>query len=382
MGIFQWRGRISKREFRKQLVDALRAEAPQLDYTLSEEDALEFTISALPDGDQSIVSLHRAYQEFEQDPSERDDILNRWKRMLLRRTSRAPLDPASVVPMVKDRAWLEEQIARGAIPPAEGVDDSFWVEDYNEQLLVVYAEHREGFSYGPRCDFTAAGIRPQDIRALAMRNLRERTPRREFTIVNGVWMISAGGNFEAALLLDEEIWNNHRFRDAEQVFAAVPERDTLLAGTDCSPTGIWNLGAVAAHIHRGEPYPVSAHLMIRRNGHFELLDPRDDDAMHPIPDTRVIDVHAVNKEGGSTMAVIIATPMDADPRSIYRLYRKLDGHLEFIRTEAYREQCGVGQTEIEVHVNPATAPAVFELLESLQDFFERRGARLTVSELE
>ena len=35
MGIFKWRGRISKQEFRKQLVEALRVDAPQLTYTPS-----------------------------------------------------------------------------------------------------------------------------------------------------------------------------------------------------------------------------------------------------------------------------------------------------------------------------------------------------------
>ena len=75
-----------------------------------------------------------------------------------------------------------------------------------------------------------------------MRNLRTRTPQaRILTIVNGVWMVNAGGNFEASLLLDEEIWNNHRFRMAGGPVAAVPERDILLAGTDTHPpaSGTW-----------------------------------------------------------------------------------------------------------------------------------------------
>ena len=139
-------------------------------------------------------------------------------------------------------------MTQGAKSPAEGADDSLWVEEYNEELVIVYAEHRDGFSYGLREDFAAAGIKPAEIRSLAMRNLRARTPKREFDIVNGVWMVNAGGNFEAALLLDDEIWNNHRFRDEEEIFAAVPGRDSLLAGTDHSPTGDLEPG------HHGGPH--------------------------------------------------------------------------------------------------------------------------------
>jgi uncharacterized protein YtpQ (UPF0354 family) len=382
MGIFKWRGRISKQEFRKQLVEALRADAPQLTYTPSPGDELEFTISGLENGGQSIVALHRAYAEFERDTSERDEILARWKNMLLRQANREPLDPANVVPMIKDRRWLDEQVTQGARSPIEGADDSLWVEEYNEDLLIVYAEHHDGFSYSLREDFAAAGIKPAEIRSLAMRNLRTRTPKREFDIVNGVWMISAGGNFEAALLLDEEIWNNHRFKDEEEIFAAVPERDTLLAGTDNSPTGVWNLATMAAHIHREEPYPVSAHLMVRRSGRFVLLDPQEVDDTHPIPDTSVIDVHGIRQSGGSTMAVVIATPMQADPRSIYRLFRKLDGHLEYIKSAAYREQCGAGDTDIEVSIHGESDAKVFDLFAVLPDFVSRRGARLTVRHTE
>ncbi len=382
MGIFKWRGRISKQEFRKQLVEALRTDAPQLTYTTSPGDELEFTISGLENDGQSVVALHRAYAEFERETSERDQILTRWKNMLLRQTNREPLDPANVVPMIKERRWLDEQVTQGAKSSAEGADDSLWVEEYNEELVIVYAEHRDGFSYGLREDFAAAGIKPAEIRSLAMRNLRARTPKREFDIVNDVWIINAGGNFEAALLLDDEIWNNHRFRDEEEVFAAVPGRDSLLAGTDHSPNGIWNLATMAAHIYRGEPYPVSAHLMVRRSGRFVLLDPHEVDDSHPIPDISVIDVHGMRQNGGSTMAVVIATPLQADPRSIYRLFRKLDGHLEYIKTAAYREQCGAGDTDIEVSIHGDSDARVFDLFAVLPDFVSRRGARLTVTPTE
>ena len=83
MGIFQWRGRVSKKEFRKQFVERLQQDAPQLQCILSDADELEVTVAGAG-GSQSIVSLHRAYAEFEQDPSQRDDILERFMALVTR----------------------------------------------------------------------------------------------------------------------------------------------------------------------------------------------------------------------------------------------------------------------------------------------------------
>jgi len=382
MGIFKWRGRVSKQEFRKQFVEKLQAEAPQLQCTLSDTDELEVTVSGSTAGNQSIVSLHRAYAEFEQDPSQRDDILERFMGLVTRQREELPLDTAHVVPMIKTRGWLNDQYARDANPPVLGSDDAFWVDEYNDELVVVYAEHREGFSYRPRSDFAAAGLSQSDIRARALDNLRSRTPRREFSPVNGAWLLNAEGAFEASLLLDDEVWKNHRFRDAPEVLAAVPERDCLFASTDTSPLGIWNLATMVDHGFRTAQYPISRQLMTRQAGRFELIDTQETDETHPIPNLGVIDVHAVRKTGGSTMAVIIATPLGAEPRSIFRLFRKLTGHLDYKDTDEYREQCGAGTTDIEINIHRESDPAVFELLTALPDFVERRGASLVVKDLE
>jgi uncharacterized protein YtpQ (UPF0354 family) len=382
MGIFKWRGRVSKSEFRRQFVETLRDEAPQLECTPSEGDELEITISGMGNDDQAVLSLHRAYDEFEQDPLQRDAIFNRFKSLLLQQRQDLPLETSNVVPMIKARSWLEDQYARDAEPPAAGSDAAFWVDDYNDELVVVYAEHREGFSYRPRGDFAAVGLNPQNIRALALRNLRSRTPRREFSPVNGAWLLDAEGAFEASLLLDDEVWKNHRFRDSREVLAAVPERDCLFASTDTTPLGVWNLATLVDHGYRSAQYPISPQLMMRNSGHFTLVDSREIDDTHPIPNLTVIDVHGVRESGGSVMSMIIATPMDATPRSIFRLFRKLTGHLDYKDTAEYREQCGDGMTDIEVSIHPDSDAAVFDLLAVLPDFVERHGARLAVKPLE
>lgn len=384
MGIFNWRGRVSKSAFRKQFVEHLQAGGAAFDYSLSPQDELELRLTLAGGATQttSTISLYRAYEEFSANPSGRDEIFQRWKAMALRSGEGTPIRATDVVPMIKSRSWIEDQVSRGAQPPFEGADDALFVDEYNEELVVVYAEHREGISYNVRGDFLQAGIGPASIRELALRNLRERTPEREFHPVGSAWMLTAGGNFEAALLLDEELWANHRFRNATDILASVPERDCLLASTDTSATGVWSFAVMTAHGYRKEQYPISTHILVRRGSRFELLDPLAVDESHPIPNIETIDVHAVKKSGGSTMAVVIASPLAADARSVFRLHRKLDGHLQYIATPAYREECGTGDTYIEIVIHPESHPEIFGLLEALPDFASKSGAFLTVKRLE
>lgn len=378
MGIFRWRGRISRSDFRKQFADYLRVELPELDCVASPDNELDLLVTHHEGGEQATFALQRAYDEFATDPASRDSIFERWKPFIRRQCIRSPIQRGDVVPMLKSRAWIRDQVAGHAHSPIQDSPYAFWVDEYNDELAVVYAEHRDGFSYAVRSEFTAAGIEESGIRELALANLRDRTPERKFSPVSSAWMLSAGGNFEASLLLDDDLWTNHRFRDATEILATVPERDCLLASTDTSPIGVWSLAVMTAFGYRKEPYPISMQLMARRNGRFELLDPRVEEEAHPIPNVELLDVHGVKKDGGSTMVIVIASPLQADPRSIYRLHRKLGGYLEFMKTEAYRSRCGEGKTDIQIAIHRDSDPQVFELLEALPEYVERGGARLTV----
>src|SRR5690349_6030159 len=180
MGIFRWRGRISKSDFRKQFADYLRVEVPELDCIDSPDNELDLLVTPHGGGDQATLALQRAYDEFASDPASRDSIFERWKPFIRRQCIRSPIRRGDVVPMLKSRAWIRDQLAGHAPSPFEGGPFAFWVDEYNDELAVIYAEHRDGFSYAVRNDFTEAGIEASGMRELALANLRDRTPERKF----------------------------------------------------------------------------------------------------------------------------------------------------------------------------------------------------------
>lgn len=379
MGIFKWRGRVSRADFRRRFIDAILAAAPALRCEEGPEDDLEVRIEGAGEYSNVRVSLERAYAEFEKEPGDCDAILARWVRSIDHLwLPPEPLDLKNIVPMIKDRSWLAVQMAPGQEVPPRDSAESFWIDDYNEELIVVYAEHNKGFSYPQRAYFLAHGVRPEQIRELALANIRARTTDREIAGINGAWMITAGGNFEASLLLDEELWNDPRFSEGGTLLVSVPERDGIFACTDDSVSAVWNLATMASHGVRTQPYPITGHLFVRAANRFELLDPQNDDDDHPIPALGVVDISMLAKDGTARYVIVVATPLAKDPRSVFRLFRKLDGYLGLIDS---KKEPGP-TSEIEVNIHRGSDPAIFALLAVLPAYVSSRGARLVVERSE
>jgi hypothetical protein len=106
---------------------------------------------------------------------------------------------------------------------------------------------------------------------------------------------------------------------------------------------------------------------------------------HPIPNLEVIDIHAPKKGAGSDLVVIVASPLRADARSMFRLARKLDAYLQEINTEAYRRECGEAKpdtTSIIVRLHPDSDPAIDEVLRTALGWAEKRNASLQVKNLD
>lgn len=115
----------------------------------------------------------------------------------------------------------------------------------------------------------------------------------------------------------------------------------------------------------------------------ELPDGWDaDDPEHPIPYLDRLDVWAVKEAGGATLAIIVATPLQDDRRSLERLMRKFDNYLGFINSAEFRERCGKpdpSNTEVEVVIHPASSTAAFALLDRCRPWVEEQHARLVVT---
>ena len=295
----------------------------------------------------------------------------------------AGLDASALVPLIKSREWVRDRLfaVQEAGAPAPTTDP--WIEDYNEQLVVVYAEYASAFRYCRRSDVAACGIPLEHLRPRALQNLKERTPARSVTSRAPVYFINVGGHLEASMLLLEEFWSDKRLRTEGAMLVAVPDRDSLAVAMSSLPGTVWEFARVTAQAHRTQPFPISPLLFTRTaEGAFTAIDSGLNDDSHPIPNLDVIDAFGVKNDGGATLALVIATPLDASPRSVFRLFKKVEGYLAYIASEAFRAECGPPSPEntaIRVRIHRESAPEIFDLLADVRNWTEEHQSLLTVN---
>ena len=159
------------------------------------------------------------------------------------------LDRTRIVPVIKERQWFEAMQRRGReqTPPQELV-----AEPLNGELVVVYAENRLGALriLSSRDD---VGDRAR-LREAALTNLSRLLPKIEIRPgSDGVLLISAGGEFDASLLLADKTTRENGCLQ-------------IATGSHNAP-GLVRLRAAAAKFASG-PNGLTTALFVYRDGKF------------------------------------------------------------------------------------------------------------------
>jgi hypothetical protein len=278
MKLFQWRGRTSKPAFRDRVLAVLREELPEA--TIEATGELDIRITGVPDKEQVNVWLGRAYDEFCQEPRQAEEIIQRSVRSALALAIDQPLTLDRIVPTIKPYDWVASQ---RSLLAAQGLTGSFdpWVEPYNAELCIAYAEWREGISHRSQSDFDALGVPRELMRERALANLRRVISEIKVVGSDGCYIIGAGGTFDASLILLDEVICDPRLHITGKPLVAVSDRDSFWVVDDAIPAAVFDMAARVARCHRSEPYPISPALYYRSEGRWEPLDPSP--SMTPTP---------------------------------------------------------------------------------------------------
>ena len=106
-----------------------------------------------------------------------------------------------------------------------------------------------------------------------------------------------------------------------------------------------------------------------------------DDADHPIPALKVIDINTVKKGGGSDLYINVASPLRADENSLTRLLDKIEGYLGHIQSSDFQIESDVPtpeNTNIIVNIHSESEDEVFELLEKSKQWVLDNSATLQI----
>ncbi|MFZ2754013.1 MAG: DUF1444 family protein [Lysobacteraceae bacterium] len=253
-------------DFTKEVARRVRLAAPQLDVKVV--DALELAINMSGD-DGNRAFLDNAYQTYQGESARnRSDVIDRFVRSFAEAATGLKRSRDAIIPIVKDRGWLEEiRLSMRRMGSGKAQENVY--EDINDALVVVYAvDTPSNIAYLSPDELESLGVQREDLRALAVRNLRGLLPGIEVHRGDLVNMITADGNYEASLLLFADLWEREREKLRGEPVAAVPARDLLLFADSANPDAVAQLKHLAAKMRGEATYALTDRLFLLREGNW------------------------------------------------------------------------------------------------------------------
>jgi uncharacterized protein YtpQ (UPF0354 family) len=253
---------LNSQAFTQEFARALSAALPTA--TVTVKGALALSIKEASGLDRTIF-LANPYKEYLLDPTRFGDIVKGFVAAMARSGSgQAKLDRSHIIPVIKDRKWLDDL---HTMLKAQGKDQEYLAETFNSELVIVYAEDDP-----TRMRYLTTsediGVGRQELRALAIDNLKRILPKIEMRGDDHVLVVSAGGDYEASLLLIDEVWSGGQVKVNGDIVVAVPARDVLLVTGSRDRTGLKRVRELAAKFVAQGPHGLIDTLFVYRNGRF------------------------------------------------------------------------------------------------------------------
>lgn len=249
--------------YTRELARALAAALPSRTVTVVRDFELGIRQA---DGTLTTLSVANLYSDYRRDPGQLRAIADTYAKALSRPAAApAALDRARIVPVVKDRQWLLDS---HAALKARGAAQEHLFDELNGELVIVYAEDSPGATRYLMSTENIGGGR-DGLRELATENLVRLLPKIEMRTHDDLFsIVSAGGDYEASLLLIDGIWSGGQIKVDGDIVVAVPAKDVLLITGSRNRKGLAAVRALAAKLAAQERYRITATLFVYRDGRF------------------------------------------------------------------------------------------------------------------
>jgi uncharacterized protein YtpQ (UPF0354 family) len=248
---------VTVREFTKQYFDSLTNKFPAAKFTIVDDSTIE---SKFQDNDIRI-SVDNAYKEYQAVPDSLQKVLTKYLTVtseLYRPKENISID--RIVPIIKPVSYLDDikNVAgkMGATKDIEGI-----YEKYNDQLLIVYAEDtKNSIRYLTHDDIKSLSVSEDSIKQIAVRNLDRLLTSIQRKGSDGVYMLTAGGDYEASIILLNDVLTKESLPVDGDFVIAIPNRDMLLITGSNDKAGILKIREVAKKSFETGNYQVSEYL--------------------------------------------------------------------------------------------------------------------------
>jgi uncharacterized protein YtpQ (UPF0354 family) len=217
------------------------------------------------EGKESTTFLDNAWIAYAKDPENRRGLLERHLRVAtsLGGEDHEPIARERIVAMIKDAQYMT-MFGPEHEPMVEHLCGDLWVvytEDFPDRMRSL-----------KRSGVREAGIDESELRELAKQNLRRIMPPAE-QHGDGPWyLLTAGGDYTASLLLFDSLWEELANAVAGRLVAVAPARDTLLFTGSDSEEGLAAIRKHASDIMTSGNYLISATMLVRVDGRWDIFN--------------------------------------------------------------------------------------------------------------
>lgn len=265
---------MSKSAYTEDFARQLRQADPTFKVEITADLELKITT---PAGHPSTAHLDNGYKEYLTAPQEREAIMAKFIHGFIESSralaSETPLDRTMITPIIKDRAWITDILASKETVATSDKPVELVYEPLNPELMIVYAEDSpRNLTYLTPAKLNAAGLKTTELRALAVLNLKRLLPQVEARGGNGIYMLTAGGTYEASLLLFDDMWREGKLKVDGHYVVSVPSRDMLLITGSNNREGIRKVRELAKATAAEASYHLTTDLFIYRDGRFVRFD--------------------------------------------------------------------------------------------------------------
>lgn len=263
---------ISPAKFTAEYVKHLKQKKP----AIAPEVLSDLHVRTTIDGKTYNAFLNNHYKEYLSDVSRLKAILSlSIKTSLALFAAGITVDINRIVPVIKQHSFLKDSanIVFDSTLDTDSLNIVF--DNYNEQLIVLYGQDvKTHICYFGTADLKKACINRNELREIAVSNLTQLLPQIKTLDDNGMYMVQAGGCYEASLILCRKFWNRLQFPVNGEIIIAVPSKDIVLVAGNKDKPGMKKIRNMAEKLHKESGFPLVKDLFVLDSaGSFKKYSP-------------------------------------------------------------------------------------------------------------
>ena len=263
---------ISLKEFTQKYKDSLSARYPNIQFRMIDDTTI---ISNGPDNDWHIYS-YNAYLTYLNDITLLSEILSTYTSGMGESfntgSTSSKIDRSKIFPIIKPVSYLDEVLHEGRKLNSKPGNDTLDLvyEVYNQQLLIIYVvDQKNSMKFIKHKDLLDISLSKDSLNLIAVQNLNRSMVNIQGKGGNGIYMITAGGNYEASLILLKDIFVKNNFPVKGDFIIAIPNRDLLFITGSADGEGIKKLKDLISKSYTTEDHPISDDLFRWNGDRFE-----------------------------------------------------------------------------------------------------------------